>query len=183
MELESYSVLGVRGWESWGVDTPHVPQGAGNMLGAGRTPGGAWGVVWLLLTITPFFLGILGLIGSMWYAVDVYVERAMLVSHNIFLGVHYDFGWSCWLGMAGSTGCFVASVLLTCCLYACTGQSGSSHPILSQVAFCPAGIRAEGPAQGAQGLLAGSSLTKGDPFVPSLFPLDWGGYTRQNRAE
>ncbi|NXY35476.1 CLD16 protein, partial [Pomatorhinus ruficollis] len=60
---------------------------------------------------------ILGLTGSMWYAVDVYVERAMLVSHNIFLGVHYDFGWSCWLGMAGSTGCFVASVLLTCCLY------------------------------------------------------------------
>lgn len=75
----------------------------------------------------------------------------MLVSHNIFLGVHYDFGWSCWLGMAGSTGCFVASVLLTCCLYACTGQSVSFHPILSPVAFCPAGIWGEGPAQGAQG--------------------------------
>ncbi|NXO53280.1 CLD16 protein, partial [Aramus guarauna] len=60
---------------------------------------------------------ILGLVGSVWYAVDVYMERALLVSHNIFLGVHYDFGWSCWLGMAGSTGCFVASVLLTCCLY------------------------------------------------------------------
>uniref|UniRef100_A0A8C4UXE8 Claudin n=1 Tax=Falco tinnunculus TaxID=100819 RepID=A0A8C4UXE8_FALTI len=67
--------------------------------------------------------GILGLVGSVWYAVDVYVERATLVSHNIFLGVHYDFGWSCWLGMAGSTGCLVASVLLTCCLYSCTGQS------------------------------------------------------------
>ncbi|XP_059722763.1 claudin-16-like [Haemorhous mexicanus] len=63
---------------------------------------------------------ILGLIGSVWYAVDVYMERAMLVSRNIFLGVHYDFGWSCWLGMAGSMGCFVAAVLLTCCLYACT---------------------------------------------------------------
>ncbi|NXL03731.1 CLD16 protein, partial [Mesembrinibis cayennensis] len=60
---------------------------------------------------------ILGLVGSVWYAVDIYVERAVLVAHNIFLGVHYDFGWSCWLGMAGSTGCFVASVLLTCCLY------------------------------------------------------------------
>ncbi|NWR91999.1 CLD16 protein, partial [Furnarius figulus] len=60
---------------------------------------------------------ILGLVGSVWYAVDVYMERAMLVSHDIFLGVHYDFGWSCWLGMAGSTGCLVASVLLTCCLY------------------------------------------------------------------
>lgn len=107
----------------------------------------------------------------MWYAVDVYVERAMLVSHNIFLGVHYDFGWSCWLGMAGSTGCFVASVLLTCCLYACTGQSVSFHPILSQVVFCPAGIRGEGPAQGAQGILAGSSLNKGDPSVSSLCPL------------
>uniref|UniRef100_A0A669R2K3 Claudin n=1 Tax=Phasianus colchicus TaxID=9054 RepID=A0A669R2K3_PHACC len=66
---------------------------------------------------------ILGLVGSVWYAVDVYVERAMLVSHDLFLGVHYDFGWSCWLGMAGSTSCFVASVLLTCCLHAHTGQS------------------------------------------------------------
>lgn len=66
--------------------------------------------------------------GSVWYAVDVYMERAMLVSHNIFLGVHYDFGWSCWLGMAGSTGCFVASVLLTCCLYARAGQSALSPP-------------------------------------------------------
>ncbi|XP_032935519.1 claudin-16-like [Catharus ustulatus] len=73
---------------------------------------------------------ILGLTGSVWYAVDVYVERAMLVSHNIFLGVHYDFGWSCWLGMAGSTGCFVASVLLTCCLYTCTAPSSQPqrHP-------------------------------------------------------
>ncbi|XP_053853617.1 claudin-19 isoform X2 [Vidua macroura] len=71
---------------------------------------------------------ILGLIGSVWYAVDVYVERAMLVSHNIFLGVHYDFGWSCWLGMAGSTGCFVASVLLTCCLYSCTAPSSCCQP-------------------------------------------------------
>ncbi|NXR67015.1 CLD16 protein, partial [Rhadina sibilatrix] len=60
---------------------------------------------------------ILRLTGSMWYAVDIYVEKAMLVSHNIFLGVHYDFGWSCWLGMSGSTGCFLVSVLLTCCLY------------------------------------------------------------------
>ncbi|XP_038015557.1 claudin-16-like isoform X2 [Motacilla alba alba] len=114
---------------------------------------------------------ILGFIGSVWYAVDVYVERAMLVSHNIFLGVHYDFGWSCWLGMAGSMGCFVASVLLTCCLYASTGQSVSFHPILSQVAFCPAGIRGKEPAQRAQRLLAGSSLTKGDPSVPNLCPL------------
>ncbi|XP_062363722.1 claudin-16-like [Cinclus cinclus] len=81
--------------------------GAGAMLGAGS---------------------ILGLIGSVWYAVDVYVERAMLVSHNIFLGVHYDFGWSCWLGMAGSAGCFVASVLLTCCLYACTAPSSHCQP-------------------------------------------------------
>ncbi|CAM9755476.1 unnamed protein product [Bubo scandiacus] len=71
---------------------------------------------------------ILGLVGSVWYAVDVYVERAMLVSHNIFLGVHYDFGWSCWLGMAGSMGCGVASVLLTCCLYICTDPSSRWQP-------------------------------------------------------
>lgn len=112
----------------------------------------------------------------MWYAVDVYVERAMLVSHNIFLGVHYDFGWSCWLGMAGSTGCFVASVLLTCCLYACTGQSVSFHPILPQVAFCPAGIRGKGASCRVQ-------PNQGGPLCAQPVPLDWGGYTRQNRAE
>uniref|UniRef100_A0A8C6YZ85 Claudin n=1 Tax=Nothoprocta perdicaria TaxID=30464 RepID=A0A8C6YZ85_NOTPE len=73
-------------------------------------------------------LGVLGLIGSVWYAVDVYVERATLVAHNIFLGVHYDFGWSCWLGMASSTGCLVSSVVLTCCLHVRTGQLASSPP-------------------------------------------------------
>ncbi|XP_053545877.1 claudin-16-like [Bombina bombina] len=61
--------------------------------------------------------GIPGMIGSVWYAVDVYVERATLVLQNVFLGIHYEFGWSCWLGMAGSTGCFLASIVLTCCLY------------------------------------------------------------------
>ncbi|XP_061235562.1 claudin-16-like [Neopsephotus bourkii] len=71
---------------------------------------------------------ILGLVGSVWYAVDVYVERATLVSHNVFLGVHYDFGWSCWLGMAGSMGCLVASVLLSCCLCACTDPSSHQQP-------------------------------------------------------
>uniref|UniRef100_A0A8C8BNW2 Claudin n=1 Tax=Otus sunia TaxID=257818 RepID=A0A8C8BNW2_9STRI len=80
------------------------------------------------LKMSPFLLGILGLVGSVWYAVDVYVERAMLVSHNIFLGVHYDFGWSCWLGMAGSMGCGVASVLLTCCLYTCTDPRSRWQP-------------------------------------------------------
>ncbi|XP_054035439.1 claudin-16 [Dryobates pubescens] len=74
------------------------------------------------------FGSVLGLVGSVWYAVDVYVERAMLVSRNIFLGVHYDFGWSCWLGMAGSTGCFVASILLTCCLHSCTDPSSQWQP-------------------------------------------------------
>ncbi|XP_019367126.1 PREDICTED: claudin-16-like [Gavialis gangeticus] len=65
---------------------------------------------------------VLGLVGSVWYAVDVYMERATLVAHSVFLGVHYDFGWSCWLGMAGATGCLVASVVLTCCLYTFTGE-------------------------------------------------------------
>ncbi|NXA41809.1 CLD16 protein, partial [Eudromia elegans] len=58
--------------------------------------------------------GVLGLIGSVWYAVDVYVERAALVAHNVFLGVHYDFGWSCWLGMGSSTGCLLSAAVLTC---------------------------------------------------------------------
>ncbi|XP_035238065.1 claudin-16-like isoform X1 [Anguilla rostrata] len=61
--------------------------------------------------------GIPGMIGSVWYAVDVYVERATLVLKNVYLGMHYEFGWSCWLAMAGSTGCFLASIVLTCCLY------------------------------------------------------------------
>uniref|UniRef100_A0A8C3FUZ7 Claudin n=1 Tax=Chrysemys picta bellii TaxID=8478 RepID=A0A8C3FUZ7_CHRPI len=67
-------------------------------------------------------LGVLGMVGSVWYAVDVYVERATLILHDVFLGIHYDFGWSCWLGMVGSTGCFMASIMLTCCLYIFTGQ-------------------------------------------------------------
>uniref|UniRef100_A0A2I3RQM3 Claudin n=1 Tax=Pan troglodytes TaxID=9598 RepID=A0A2I3RQM3_PANTR len=58
-----------------------------------------------------------GIIGSVWYAVDVYVERSTLVLHNVFLGIQYKFGWSCWLGMAGSLGCFLAGAVLTCCLY------------------------------------------------------------------
>ncbi|XP_063797730.1 claudin-16-like [Pseudophryne corroboree] len=69
--------------------------------------------------------GILGMIGSVWYAVDVYVERTSLVLQNVFLGIHYEFGWSCWLGMAGSTGCFVVSIVLTCCqhIFRDTGSS------------------------------------------------------------
>uniref|UniRef100_A0ABM5ENZ8 Claudin n=1 Tax=Pogona vitticeps TaxID=103695 RepID=A0ABM5ENZ8_9SAUR len=70
---------------------------------------------------------VLGLVGSIWYAIDVYMERATLLLHGIFLGVHYDFGWSCWLGMAGAAGCLAASVALTCCLYALTADAGPSR--------------------------------------------------------
>ncbi|KAL1788302.1 claudin-16 [Sigmodon hispidus] len=66
---------------------------------------------------TLLIAGAPGIIGSVWYAVDVYVERSSLIIHNIFLGIQYKFGWSCWLGMAGSLGCFLAGGLLTCCLY------------------------------------------------------------------
>ncbi|KAB0364321.1 hypothetical protein FD754_008477 [Muntiacus muntjak] len=65
---------------------------------------------------TLLIAGAPGIIGSVWYAVDVYVERSSLVLHNIFLGNQYKFGWSCWLGMAGSLGCFLAGAILTCCL-------------------------------------------------------------------
>ncbi|XP_066493826.1 claudin-16-like [Tiliqua scincoides] len=70
---------------------------------------------------------VLGLVGSVWYAVDVYMERATLAWHSVFLGIHYDFGWSCWLGMAGSTGCFVASIVLTCCRYTFTAGAAPSR--------------------------------------------------------
>ncbi|XP_020924001.1 claudin-16 isoform X1 [Sus scrofa] len=66
---------------------------------------------------TLLIAGAPGIIGSVWYAVDVYVERTSLILHNIFLGIQYKFGWSCWLGMAGSLGCFLAGAVLTCCLY------------------------------------------------------------------
>ncbi|KAF5922257.1 hypothetical protein HPG69_007145 [Diceros bicornis minor] len=66
---------------------------------------------------TLLIAGVPGIIGSVWYAVDVYVERSSLVFHNIFLGIQYKFGWSCWLGMAGSLGCFLAGAVLTCCLH------------------------------------------------------------------
>nr|XP_060615068.1 claudin-16-like [Anolis sagrei ordinatus] len=77
-----------------------------------------------------FMLGvgsILGLVGSIWYAVDVYMERATLLLHSVFLGIYHDFGWSCWMGMAGSVGCLVASVALTCCLYAIKGDASPSR--------------------------------------------------------
>ncbi|OWK62225.1 Claudin-16 [Lonchura striata] len=61
--------------------------------------------------------GLPGITGSVWYAVDVYVERSSLLFHNVFLGIQYKFGWSCWLGMAGSLGCFLSGSLLTCCTY------------------------------------------------------------------
>ncbi|XP_029472760.1 claudin-16 isoform X2 [Rhinatrema bivittatum] len=67
--------------------------------------------------ITLLIGGIPGIIGSVWYAIDVYVERSSLVFHNVFLGIQYKFGWSCWLGMVGSLGCFLGGALLTCCLY------------------------------------------------------------------
>ncbi|XP_019523479.1 PREDICTED: LOW QUALITY PROTEIN: claudin-16 [Hipposideros armiger] len=66
---------------------------------------------------TLLIAGVPGIVGSVWYAVDVYVERSSLILHNIFLGIQYKFGWSCWLGMAGSLGCFLAGAVLTCCLY------------------------------------------------------------------
>ncbi|XP_004640964.1 claudin-16 [Octodon degus] len=66
---------------------------------------------------TLLIAGAPGIIGSVWYAVDVYVERTSLIFHNIFLGIQYKFGWSCWLGMAGSVGCFLAGAVLTCGLY------------------------------------------------------------------
>lgn len=66
--------------------------------------------------------GLPGITGSVWYAVDVYVERSSLVFHNVFLGIQYKFGWSCWLGMAGSLGCFLSGALLTCCMYVFRGE-------------------------------------------------------------
>ncbi|XP_053137333.1 claudin-16-like [Hemicordylus capensis] len=71
---------------------------------------------------------VLGLVGSVWYAVDVYMERAALVFHSVFLGIHYDFGWSCWLGMAGSMGCFVTSLMLVCCLHAVPDAATPRRP-------------------------------------------------------
>nr|XP_025949234.1 claudin-16 isoform X3 [Dromaius novaehollandiae] len=67
--------------------------------------------------VTLLIAGIPGITGSLWYAIDVYVERSSLVFHNVFLGIQYKFGWSCWLGMAGSLGCFLSGAVLTCCMY------------------------------------------------------------------
>uniref|UniRef100_A0A8D0H0L5 Claudin 16 n=1 Tax=Sphenodon punctatus TaxID=8508 RepID=A0A8D0H0L5_SPHPU len=66
--------------------------------------------------------GIPGIIGSVWYAVGVYVERSSLIVHNVFLGIQYKFGWSCWLGMAGSLGCILSGTMLTCCMYLFRGK-------------------------------------------------------------
>uniref|UniRef100_A0A8D2MEG5 Claudin-16 n=1 Tax=Zonotrichia albicollis TaxID=44394 RepID=A0A8D2MEG5_ZONAL len=73
--------------------------------------------------------GLPGITGSVWYAVDVYVERSSLLFHNIFLGIQYKFGWSCWLGMAGSLGCFLSGSLLTCCMYLFRGKFHSAYSL------------------------------------------------------
>lgn len=84
----------------------------------------------------PLSAGLPGITGSVWYAVDVYVERSSLLFHNIFLGIQYKFGWSCWLGMAGSVGCFLSGSLLTCCMYFFRGEearlrhSSGAEPLL-----------------------------------------------------
>ncbi|XP_075056688.1 claudin-16 isoform X1 [Mixophyes fleayi] len=67
--------------------------------------------------ITLIVGGVPGIIGSLWYAIDVYVERSSLVMNNVFLGIQYKFGWSCWLGMVGSLGCFLSGALLISCHY------------------------------------------------------------------
>uniref|UniRef100_A0A670ZMR7 Claudin n=1 Tax=Pseudonaja textilis TaxID=8673 RepID=A0A670ZMR7_PSETE len=61
--------------------------------------------------------GVLGLVGSLWYAVNAYMEKAAHVPHNVFLDAHQDFGWSCWLGLIGSAGNLAACILLSCCLH------------------------------------------------------------------
>ncbi|KAG8561117.1 hypothetical protein GDO81_015253 [Engystomops pustulosus] len=67
--------------------------------------------------ITLIIGGVPGIIGSVWYAIDVYVERSSLIINNVFLGIQYKFGWSCWLGMIGSLGCFLCGALLISCHY------------------------------------------------------------------
>nr|XP_033813741.1 claudin-16 [Geotrypetes seraphini] len=77
--------------------------------------------------IMSLIAGIPGIIGSIWYAIDVYVERSLLVVHDFFLGIQYKFGWSCWLAMAGSLGCFLNGALLTCCLYLFQDVGSGKH--------------------------------------------------------
>ncbi|MEE6510811.1 hypothetical protein FKM82_031007 [Ascaphus truei] len=71
----------------------------------------------LVAGITLVIGGVPGIIGSVWYAIDVYVERSSLAFNNVFLGIQYKFGWSCWLGMVGSLGCFLCGAVLIGCYY------------------------------------------------------------------
>ncbi|MBN3295556.1 CLD16 protein, partial [Amia calva] len=75
-----------------------------------------------------FLLGAVpGMTASVWYAVSIYVERSTLVLQNLFLGVQYQLGWSCWLGMAGSMGCALTGTLLTCCMYLFKGNTANQE--------------------------------------------------------
>ncbi|NXA51120.1 CLD16 protein, partial [Nothocercus julius] len=91
--------------------------------------------------VTLLIAGVPGITGSLWYAIDVYVERSSLVFHNVFLGIQYKFGWSCWLGMAGSLGCFLSGAVLTCCMYLFRDtSSGRLHSAQSlRKGYSPAG--------------------------------------------
>ncbi|XP_060550425.1 claudin-16 [Pantherophis guttatus] len=83
--------------------------------------------------------GIPGFIGSTWYAIEVYVERSTLVLHNVFVGIQYKFGWSCWLGLSGSLGCFLAGAFLTCCgrLLQDANSEKDFHPGALQKVYLP----------------------------------------------
>ncbi|XP_051874423.1 claudin-16-like [Pristis pectinata] len=71
--------------------------------------------------------GIPGMVGAVWYAIDVYVERSTLVIQNIFLGIQYQWGWSCWLAMAGSMGSLLSGTILCCCLSPLEGTASRSN--------------------------------------------------------
>ncbi|XP_054840149.1 claudin-16 [Eublepharis macularius] len=88
--------------------------------------------------------GLPGLIGSVWYAIGVYVERSTLVLHNVFVGIQYKFGWSCWLGLSGALGCFLSGALLTCCMHLFRGTGSGRYSSCGSLrkAHAPPGMMA-----------------------------------------
>ncbi|XP_072465822.1 claudin-16-like isoform X1 [Notamacropus eugenii] len=79
--------------------------------------------------------GFPGALGSLWFAVEVAMERTIPTQPRGLLTGYYEWGWSCWLGIVGSAGCMAAALGLACCLPGLwvPGRRGPGHQFRSRL--------------------------------------------------
>ncbi|XP_043846486.1 claudin-16-like [Dromiciops gliroides] len=79
--------------------------------------------------------GFPGALGSLWFAVEVALERTLPTQPRGPLTGYYEWGWSCWLGIVGSAGCMATASSLACCLPGLwlPGRRSPGHQIRSRL--------------------------------------------------